>query len=278
MIVASLVAVALPTAADAKRKKPKKPYTDATFEVSIKGSMASTWEYHRPNDKDDPCDASANGNGSQLLRFDAGGPYRVTFRKPPKDDPNLYGTDGRPFVFVQGSGLINALSTAEREGDVTVNYGEIGPPELCGDNGGADPGYVPTPKDCGTREGIMGLDLYFKEQYVDDDDLFVPLPTDKQDGQPNRLRLNDTATKWTNPHGGPAGDLGGTYENCDFYGEYPENAGTLYITSGKLSEKQLFNRKRKRFVVSGDAKRTKTSGYTKTDTIMAWNVRMKRVK
>jgi hypothetical protein len=271
MVVASLAAVALPTAADAKHKRPK---TNATFEVTLSGSTASTWTYHRDNDKDDPCDASADGNGSQLLRWEATGPYRVTFRKPPKDDRNLYGTEGHPFVFVEPSGTMNALATAEREGDFTTHAGDIGPPELCGDNGGADPDYHPTPKDCGTRDGVFGLDLYFHDQYVDEDELIVPLPGSKVDGEKDKIRLQGSEYSWS----GNKPAVRDTFENCPFFGDYPEDAGQLYISWGKLKEAQLFNRKRKRFVVSSDLTHTAGGTNWKAKSIATWNMRMKRVK
>ena len=271
MAVASMAACALPVAADAK--KPAKNYKEATFKATLRGNQVSTWEYSRPNDKDDPCDASAQGNGSQQISFDAKRTFKITFRTPPKGQPDLYNTDGRPAVFATPFRL-PVDATAEREGELTTNAGDIGPD--CGDNGGADPDYVPPVPDCGTREGGFAARFYFHDPVQDEDDLLVPLVSEK-----NMLILDSTDYEWTKPGGGgeqSESELRNTYERCPFYGEYPPDAGHIYLTAGKIKEATLFNKKRKKIVISTDRTSTETMDNTKTKTLLTWNLRLKRIK
>lgn len=273
MALASMAAVALPAAADAS---PKKNPKEATFKATLSGSQVSTWEYHRANDKDDPCDASSDGYGDQTIRFDAKRTFRVTFRTPPKNQPDLYGTDGRPVVFATPFRL-PVDAKADRNADVTVHTGDIGPPEVCGDNGGADPGYVPPTPDCGVREGGFAASFYFHPQGGDEDDLFVPLPGSTP--YKNNLRLEGKDYEWLKADGSDSGgELRNVYERCPFFGDYVEDAGHIYISPAKIKEAKLFDKKRKKLVISGDHESNRTKDDTKSKTILAWNLRLKRIK
>ncbi len=269
--VAALALLALPIAADAA----KKPYKEATFKATLSGSQVSTFEYHRPNDKDDPCDAGADGYGDQTIKFDSKRTFRVTFRTPPKGQPNLYLTNGRPMVFLTPF-MLTLQAQADRNGEMTVHAGDIGP--NCGDNGGADPGYVPPAKDCGTRDGIFKAKLYFRDGSPDAD-MFVPLPG----GTPekNNLKLEGWQYEWTQPGGeDAASSLNETYTNCPYsqVDSYPENAGEIWISPAKIKESKLFDKKRKKLVISGDNTVNLGKGDTTGKTIIAWNLRMTRVK
>ena len=269
--VTALALLAVPVGADAARKT----WKEATFKATLSGSQVSTFEYHRPNDKDDPCDASADGYGDQTIKFGGGRKFNITFRTPPKGQPNLYQTNGRPMVFLTPF-ILNVDATAERNGDMTVHAGDIGP--NCGDNGGADPGYVPPAKDCGTRDGRFNVRLYFHDPSADAD-MLVPLPGDPPDN--NRLKLEGSQYEWMQPGGQDSSTtLGDTFQNCPYsqVDSYPENAGEIWISPAKIKESKLFSKKRKKLVISGDNTVNLGKGNTTGKTIIAWNLRMTRVK
>jgi hypothetical protein len=264
--VALLAAAAVPAAADAKGKT----YKEATFKATLSGSQVSTYEEHRPNDKDDPCDASADGYGDQTIKFDAGKSFKITFRTPPKGKPNLYLTAGRPVVFTDPFSL-SMKATAERNADMTVHAGDIGP--NCGDNGGADPGYVPPAKDCGVRTGSIDARLYFHDGSPESE-LVVPIPGGQS--EKNHLSLEGTSYNWA----GGAGELRSTYTNCPWptTGHYADDIGKLWIGAGKVPESRLFDKKHKKLVVSGDNIVNLKQGNVTGKTILAWNLRLTRVK
>src|SRR3954447_15726902 len=181
---------AVPATADAAARK---PYKEATFKATLAGSQVTTWEYHHGKEKDNPCDASANGYGDQTIKFVPGRSFKVTFRTPPKGQPDLYQTDGRPAVFFTPF-ILNVPATADRNADFSVNAGEIDPNQ-CGDNGGADPNYVPTPKACGVRGGEFRVGFYFNDP-SEDADLVVPLPGSKAEPDKDHLKLLGEQAEW----------------------------------------------------------------------------------
>jgi hypothetical protein len=270
---AALAAVgAVPAAAVAKKPAPLK---QATFTATLSGSQVTTWQYHHEKSKDNPCDAGADGNGDQTIKFDVGRKFRVTFTQPPKNNPDLFGTRGRPAVLTAPIYLNGALK-ADRNGELSVHSDQIDHNACPGDNGGADPNYVPTPKDCGTRTGIFKPKLYYFDNSDSGDELFVPLP-----GLRNQLTLEGWQYQWDSADGSDStAELRNTYVNCPFQlkSSFPDEAGNLYISTAKLSEKQLFDKKRKRFVVSGDHINKRSGDETSGQTILAWNLRLTRVK
>ncbi len=170
---AALAAVgAVPATAVAAKKAA--PLKQATFQATFSGSQVTTWEYHHVKDKNNPCDAGADGNGDQTLKFDAKRKFRITFTQPPKNNPDLFGTQGLPAVLTAPL-YLTADATADRNGEETVHAEQIDHKGCPGDNGGADPNYVPTPKDCGVRTGIFKTKLYFFDN-SEDASLFVPIP------------------------------------------------------------------------------------------------------
>jgi hypothetical protein len=267
--LAVLAVAAMPVAANAK------PYKEATFKATLSGSQVTTFEYHRPNDRDDPCDASADAYGDQTIKFDAKRKFQITFRTPPRRQPNLYLTNGRPTVFsVPFSLPVDA--TAERNGDSTVHAGDIGP--NCGDNGGADPGYVPPAKDCGVRDGRFNVRFYFHDGSPDSD-LIVPIGRQLPDK--NRLKMEGSQYEWGLPGSDDTSTtLSSTYANCPWSlsDSYVEDAGNIWISPAKIAEPKLFDRSRKKLVISGDNIVNLSQGNTTGKTILAWNLRMTRVK
>jgi hypothetical protein len=272
---AALAAVAaVPATADAKPKP--KPIKQATFTATLSGSQVTTWEYHKQKDKDNPCDAGADGYGDQTVKFNAGRRFRITFSQPPKNNPDLFGTAGHPAVLIAPI-YLKVNTRAERNGDLTVHGEQVDHQNCPGDNGGADPGYTPTPKDCGVRTGTFNTKVYFHDSSADAD-LYVPVLPKTEN---NWLSVEGWQYEWSKADGSDSdSELRNTYVNCPFELEdsYIDNAGHIYIGPGRLSEKQLFDKKRKKFVVSGDHTFKRGGGYTSGQTILAWNLRLTRVK
>jgi hypothetical protein len=265
--------VAVPATADAKDKAPKQ----ATFKATLSGSQVTTWESHHVKNKDDPCDAGADGYGDQTLKFNSGRTFKVTFIQPTKKDPNAFGTAGHPAVLLSPI-YLNAKAKAERNGEYNVHAEQIDHANCPGDNGGADPNYVPPESDCGIRNGRFRTKLYYRDN-SEDGDLFVPLVPESAT---NFLRVEGWDYEWwkgTDPQNSSS-ELRSLYENCPFELEdsFIDQAGHIYIGPGKLNEKQLFTRKRKKFVASGDYTFKRGGGETKGQTILAWNLRLTRVK
>jgi hypothetical protein len=268
--VAAVAAVAaLPAAADATNG-----VKQATFEATLSGSQVTTWEYHNPLDEDDPCSASSNGYGDQTIKFDAGRKFRVTFTAPPKGQPDLFLSNGRPAV-ITAPIIFNVDAMAERNGDYTVNYNEIKQDECEGVAGGG--GVTEIEKDCGVREGRFQARLYFHDS-SEDEELGFPLPSPVP--EKNNLKLEGLAYEWAGADGGSEATLDNAYKHCPMLLEdtYVEKAGNIFISPAKLSEKALFNRKRRKIVASGHHIAKRGGGGSTGQTILAWNLRLKRVK
>lgn len=274
--VCTAVAIGLVAAVPATAEAAKKPapLKQSTFNATLSGSQVTTWEYHHAKSKDNPCDISVDGNGDQQIKFSAGRTFKITFTQPPKSDPDLFGTKGRPALLTAPI-YLNAKATAKRDGEET--YGPFDHIACPGDNGGADDNYVPPVPDCGVRHGTFKPKLYFYDNSsVDDDEIFVPIP-----GVKNVLTLDSWNYEWQSADGSDSSsELRNLYEHCPFHlpNAYPDEAGHIYISSDRLNEKQLFNKKRKHFTVSGDHIEKRGGGESTGQTILAWNLRLTRVK
>jgi hypothetical protein len=265
--------VAVPATADAKPKATKQ----ATFKATLSGSQVTTWESHHVKDKNDPCDAGADGYGDQTIKFNAKRTFKITFYQPTKKDPNIFGTDGHPAVLLSPL-YLTVDAQAERNGEYNVHAEQIDHANCPGDNGGADPNYEPPKSDCGVRTGNFKTKIYFHDN-SEDADLFVPIVPQSET---NFLRVEGWQYDWwkAGDQDNSSSELRNTYSNCPFQLEdsYIDQAGHIYIGPGKLNEKQLFNKKRKKFVSSGDYTFKRGGGETKGQTILAWNLRLTRVK
>ena len=275
VFTAAALAVVVAVTATSEAKKPA-PLKQATFKATLSGSQVTTWNYHREKDKDDGCSAGADGNGDQTIRFNANRKFKITFTQPSKKDPNVFGTDGHPAVLISPL-YLKVDAKAERNGEFEVHDEQIDHNNCPGDNGGAAPGYMPPPSDCGVREGRFNTKIYFHDN-SEDADLFVPVPGSEN----NNLRVEGWQYEWwkgSSPESSES-ELRNLYEHCPFELEdsYLDQAGHIYIGPGRLSEKALFNRKRKSFVVSGDHTFKRGGEYTEGKTILAWNLRLTRVK
>jgi hypothetical protein len=259
-------ALAAPGIAAAKTPKPK-PLKTAVFQGTVSGSQVTQWKYHRAYDDANPCVPEASGYGDQQITF-TGKPFKVTFTMPPKSDPNLFGTRGRPAVSME-PGDYRVSAEASRDTDYT--YGQPGAGCDAENGGGVDPDEQP-PKDCGERRGSFALRLAY---YV-----HTPLEDAIPGGAKhlrNQIRLDTSDPSYFgSSHGGL---LENAYTNCELSQQsWVERQGVIYRNPARLAEKQLFNKKRKRFLVSGDTRAPiEGDGYT-GDTLLAWNLKLKRVK
>jgi hypothetical protein len=263
-VLAAALLLAVPAVAEAKPKP--KPLPTAEFKATLSGSQVTTWEYHHAYDDSAPCQVQVDGYGDQSVKF-SGKPFRLNFTAPPKNNPNLLYTRGRPAVLTNPNPLV-LDSTAERDTDFT--YGQPGP-KCDGENGGGvDPDAIP-PKDCGTRTGTIRARFFYDWRGVLDD----AIPTDHSRDK-NQLKLE---TYWPEYNGSESGKLDETYKNCSLNGQtWAERQGVTYTTGNKLVEKQLFNKKRKSFLVSGSYITPITDAGYNGQTILAWNLKLTRVK
>jgi hypothetical protein len=273
-LIALVACALLGVTAVAQAKPAKGGYKTATFKATLSGSQVTTWEYHHVKDKDDPCDASANGYGDQTIKFDANRKFEIKFIAPPRKDPDAFSSNGRPSVFTTPL-ILNVDATVERNGDYSVNYGEVDKQNCHGVGGGGGEG--PAPKDCGTRTGRFHANLYFHER-VGDDDIIVPI------GRPlpekNNLKLQGSNYEWSGGNGFSAGTLDFSYLNCPMLmpGGYVERAGNIWTSAAKVSEKKLLRGKQKKIVISGHHIVDRSEGEYAGKTIIAWNLRLTRVK
>jgi hypothetical protein len=271
---ASALVAALPMSAEAK--KPAKPAApkQAKFRATLTGSQVTTWEYHRPDDKNNPCDASADGNGDQTIKFDAGGSFDLSFYQPTKKSPNVFGTHGRPAVI---PGRIAVAGTAERNGDFAVHLSDIDQQKCDGQNGGGvDPGYVDPPKDCGARKGIFRTDFFFNTEVGD---LGQLIPGGSRLDR-DRLKLSGNEFEWRGSNGKRTGNLNETYANCPFMLEdaHVEESGQIFSSPSRIKESKLFDKKRRKITISGSTIAKRGGPHSTGQTIIAWNLRLTRVK
>jgi hypothetical protein len=246
----------------------------ATFKATLSGSQVTTWEYHHEKVKDDPCDASSHGYGDQTISFDAKRKFQIQFIQPPKGQADLFGTGGRPSVFTTPL-FLSVDARVERNGDYSVNYGEVDKNNCQGGVGGGD-GGPPAGKDCGVRDGRFNANLYFRDPHHDSG-----IPSPKPLPEKNFLKLEGSNYEWL---GGQSGFSGATldfvYLNCPMLvpGAYVERAGNIFTSGAKISEKKLLRGKQRKIVVSGHEIHERVEGDHKWKTIIAWNLRLTRVK
>ncbi len=178
-VAATALMTALPVSTEAK-KAPSGGVEQAVFKATLSASQVTTWEYHHK--AQGGCDATSDGFGDQTIKFgDNKKTFKVTFSTPPRKQPDLFFTHGRPAVVIEPLfRRINA--TADRNAD----------------NGDADPGYKPPEPDCGMRTGSFQPKLYFHDTGEDQDDLFVPIP---DLNEKNHLKLDGNDWMWSRKGG-----------------------------------------------------------------------------
>jgi hypothetical protein len=272
-LAASALAAALPVSAQAS-KAPSGGVKQAVFKATLSGSQVTTWEYHYKVDYG--CGRDEDAFGDQQISFgDNATTFKITFNAPPKGQPDLFGTAGRPAVYVEP---LKRRVKAKASRDADVKYGAIDSSQCPGDNGGGVPDSGKPEPDCGVRYGSFRPTLYFHDQGEDPDNLIVPIPTPHEK---NHLSLDGWDYQWSRKGGGTeATELRNTYETCPFIftpGTL-DDLGQIYISDAKLSEKALFNRSRKKLVVSGHHIANRHDATSSGKTILAWNLRLTRVK
>jgi len=269
-------ATAFAGAAEADAKGPAKPPQQAVFKATLSGTQVTTWESHHVRDENDPCDQSVDGYGDQTIAFDAKKSFKLRFIKPTKAQPNLFLTHGRPVVALENPRLL-VSATADRNGE--VRYGGIDHARCPGDNGGGVVDRDGDQPDCGERTGRFGINLYFNRNgAIDNDDESLLLPDSTPDK--DHLKLGSTSDRlWIGNDGEGYSNLGSTYLRCPMdVGAYIPQAGELYTSAHKIREGRLFDKGRKKIVISGSHFAQHRNGESTGQTILAWNLRLTRVK
>src|SRR5690242_21841161 len=111
-LAASALVAVLPATAEAS-KAPSGGVKQAVFKATLSGSQVTTWEYHYK--VDNGCGRDEDAFGDQQLSFgDNATTFKITFSAPPKNQPDLFGTAGRPAVVVEPTGKIGRASCRER--------------------------------------------------------------------------------------------------------------------------------------------------------------------
>jgi hypothetical protein len=198
----------------------------ANFKASITGSQVTTWVYDTP--ADGPCVGWTHSAGSVQMPYQSREPAKLTAIQVPKGNPLYQTTHGDPFF----SPTVQVSASADMEGEMSAQ----GPPDpsQCDDNGG---GVEPQPQDCGQVVGFLDVKL----SYLLDDELWVT--GDSQGwGQ-------------TVVSGGGGDELRNAFQNCPYWNGGPYDAseaeGDLIFAGDKLPEKDVFNAKKKKFVLNG---------------------------
>jgi hypothetical protein len=268
-ICAAAALAAVPAGAHAK---PVGGFKQATFKATLSGSQVTTWEYHKADDPNNRCDAGSDGYGDQTIKFDAKRTFKLNFTAPPKNRPNMFFTAGRPSVFSTPL-FLPVDATADRNGDYIVHYGQAA--KDCPGVGSGDGETTPTPHDCGVRNGGFQVRLFFHDPSPDAD----LIPVQRHLPEKNTLKLEGNLYEWLAGNGS-ASTLDSAYQNCPLLLEntYVERAGNIWTSGAHLSEKTLFNRKRRKIVVSGHTIQKLGGGDSTGQTILAWNLRLTRVK
>ena len=230
----------------------KKPDPDAlkiaTFEATISGTQVSTWSYRDLDDQDDPCDGASSGDGSQTINFRTKRVELQVFK-----GKALFKTA----AFVPG---VKGTAQIEREGDYAVHdapYDE----SLCGPTveGGGD--GAPTPKDCGRRTAEIELQPLYDMLALENPDGSIPNPPR------NSLFMSGELGEWPG------------YMDCPYWigGNLGPSEDELEQSWERYPDRKLFQKRRKRIVISGD--RTvnyRDEGFT-GKTLITWNLRLRRV-
>jgi hypothetical protein len=270
--VAAAAVAAIPALAQAK---PASGFKQATFKATLSGSQVTTWEYHVLDDANNQCDAGSDGYGDQTIKFDARRTFKLSFTAPPKNRPNMFFTAGRPSVFSTPL-FLPVDATAERNGDYRVHYGQIA--NNCPGVGSGGGVTEPTAKDCGVRKGGFQTRFFFHDPSPDAD----LIPVQRRLPEKNTLKLEANLYEWLQADGSSsASQLDDSYKNCPLLLDhsYVERAGNIWTSGAHVSEAQLFNRKRNKLVVSGHTIQNFGHGGASTGkTILAWNLRLTRVK
>jgi hypothetical protein len=264
VIAACATALAIAPAADAAKHHPTKKKKDAVYELQLKGSEAVTWHYSAPADG---CFYGATGDGSQEVVYN-------TFKVKVKAVRSKLGDrDGQiqlatlddtaaQYGAPQG---IPAIVQVNREGDIKSSAG-------CGGTGGST--QQPPPPDCGTRFGRIRLEAGWHNVAA-----FTVGGRYDNFGEPGAGEFGDQIP----PVGVPtSGDiLGAVYVNCPILLPSGSRAANDELTeaSTHINEKRLPKKGKTLKISGGDQDQSADpDGQRTSQTSVAWNLKLKRVK
>jgi hypothetical protein len=238
-----------------------------TYKVSIKGNQVSTWnQVHVPTFT---CDASVTGAGSQDVPIITEKPLKLQLVRP-KGMPAFLAETGDPNAQFGIASPIRIDTLVEREGYQNIQA----PGGECNGTGGWD-GERPA-ADCGHRSGTIELNLgygsYLGDPALDaaTKDIFKvsghygnfyevpPLVPDALGGDP----------------------IGHTFDNCPYWPAGSASAlDELIFTGEKLPVSKLARMKPGKSVkLSGGEVEPESSEDFSGETVVAWNLTMKRVR
>jgi hypothetical protein len=240
-LLAALAALLLAAPANAALKT-------ATFKATISGSQVSTWSYVDTDDPTDPCDGASHGDGSQSITYKT-----KTFRLQVLQGKAIF----KKPSFVP---VVEGTATIEREGDYASDNAPIDenecPVVAIGDGGGEDHSL----RDCGTRTAPITLHPTYDAEAEEEDGLMPLVPR-------GSVFLQGDLGAW----------LG--YLDCPWWiggGDGPSEESLLQSWE-PYPGKRLFDKRRKSIVISGDREANfRQPGFT-GKTLIAWNLRLRRV-
>lgn len=244
----SLLALAVPLAL-AATAPPALAAKHAVFNVSVKGSQATTWHMETPPDPQ-LCGAAQHADGDQMIRFASPKPVRVVVTQ---------NAGGRPSFSIAPT----VDASVQRSADFQMD-GVLGGRTGC-------TGIVHLPAyhqpGCGERKGSISVSLGYSSGAGDDE--LAPLVPEQ-----NHLRL-----RGTDPNFGGA-PLLTSYPTCPMLIDTmsrPETRGELLEVIEPLRESRLFAKKQKVIKVSAGRVEDMKAGNVTGRTAIAYNVTLKRV-
>jgi hypothetical protein len=254
--IPAAIGLALACTAVATTPVEAKPHVKhAVFQLSVKGSEATTWHFERAPDPQ-LCGAAQHSDGDQMIRFHNDGAEQVTVTQAPGE---------RPEIKLDSMLTANVERSAEFQMDTPIFPGR-----------GPCTGIVHTPPfqqpGCGNRSGAISLQLGYTAESVGDpaasEDDPAPLVPDR-----NHLRLR-----------GINGSFDGeslliAYGQCPLFAapDRPEARGDLLEVVEPVREAGLFKKSRKTIKAHAGRVEDFKLGPASGRTAIAYNVTLKRV-
>jgi hypothetical protein len=264
LAAAALLVAAAPATADAAKHHAKHK-KDAVYELQLRGSEAVTWHYEVP--PDGQCSYGAKGDGSQEVVYNTRKVKVKAVRSTLGERDGLIQLarlDDQVAQYGASQG-IPAVVEVTREGDIKSAAG-------CGGTGGST--QQPPPKDCGLRWGRITLQAGWHNVAAFSvgghyDNFAQPAPGETDDLIPPVVPPT-------------SGDIiGAVYANCPILLPSGSAAALDDLTevSTHINETRL-PRKGKTLKISGGDRDQSMDpdGQRSSETSVAWNLKLKRVK
>jgi hypothetical protein len=223
----------------------------AQFDLTLKGSQATTWHMERPPDPQ-LCGAAQHADGDQTIRFATPKPSRVTVTQARGERPVL---------------KFKAVADAKVERGAEF---QMDSPIFAGRNGCTGIVHNPPLKQpgCGERSGTIDLWIGYTPESEADPDI-APLVPYK-----NHLRFRGVDPSF----GGET--LLEAFQGCPLFADpttRPEPFGALAEAVEPLRESRLFNTRQRVIKVSAGDVQDFTFGPATGRTAVAYNLTLKRV-